>query len=489
MPAEPRWTSLKAGETLLNAINSMAQIAKMHSDNNELLIQNADKFLRLIDLIGQTDDQVTIRHTHGRFYFQQTKLPTRPSNARLLTRILRFMENRGIYGLLFQCPLKGVAPAQIITFFRLIEQSIGHELPSRWLEAQCGAKHLPWVAIEHAPHAELETPASAPDGTRLDTELARKKHQIRATYAHTLSSVKEVAFKLNANQAVGLRRSIRLVQSMVDIISEDESLFLGISTIRFFDDYTYVHSLNVAVLAMCLGKRIGLGHDALERLGLCGLFHDLGKVAIPKEILNKRDKLSPEEFDLIKTHTMHSARLILKLKAQPERIRKLLVPPFEHHMGYDHSGYPQTVAGPGISLFGRILTIADVYDAITSPRIYRQDMMSPDKALAHMLERSGTHFDPILLKVFINMLGAYPVGTLLQMDTGELGIVIRPSGDHDHSRPVVQLIVPDEAPKYKNGAIVALSEKDGASGTYLRNIVKTMHPATMGLQAAAFLLN
>jgi HD-GYP domain-containing protein (c-di-GMP phosphodiesterase class II) len=329
---------------------------------------------------------------------------------------------------------------------------------------------------------------SGPVETSQQEELALQKRQVRKSYAHTLNSIKAVARKLTSNQSVGMRNTVRLVQKMVDLITNDESLFLEISTLRIYDDYTYIHSLNVSILSMCLGKRIGLTHKLLERLGLCGLFHDLGKAEIPKEILNKKGALNPAEFNELKNHSMHSARLILRLKAERDRKVRLLVPPFEHHIGYDHSGYPQIDARRNLSLFGRILTITDVYDAITSPRIYRPFPMSPDRALGQMLSQSGTHFDPILLKVFINMMGTYPVGTLLKFDNREMGLVTPSIDRTDPSRPMVQLLVSQPDGTFIKGNVVDLAARDPQTGGFQRTITESLHPSVLGIQPAQFLL-
>jgi len=184
---------------------------------------------------------------------------------------------------------------------------------------------------------------------------------------------------------------------------------------------------------------------------------------------------------------MHSARLILRLKAKMDRKFKILVPPFEHHMGYDNSGYPEVSTGPRISLFGRILTIVDVYDAITSPRIYRKEALSPDKALGKLLELSGTQLDPILVKVFVHMLGKYPTGTLVKLDNGEMGLVIQPSKTV-RTRPMVQLLVQEEANRYRKGQIVDLSMSHNESGRFCYNIIATRHPSSIGIQAAEYIL-
>lgn len=482
MPDEYQKQINKMGEALLKAINGVTQIAKIHMDNNRMLLNAVRNFVHMITKVGRDNNEISIHLSDGRFYCQEQQLILRPKNAKLFNRMVRFFEDRAIIGLNIKADLKETDLKRIILFFRLADQSAKHEDPSGWLAERLRENDIVWITPAQTPIKETGADSPSPD------ELAVRKAKVRKSYANVLSSIRETAHKLSAKKGVGFRNSVRLVQNMVDLIEQDESLFLGISTIRIYDDYTYAHSLNVAILAMCLGKHIGLNHIMLERLGLCGLFHDLGKIEIPKEVLNKKGALSDEEYDLIKTHSMHSARLILRIKAASDRKNKILVPPFEHHMGYDRSGYPDAKTGRRISLFGRILTIADVYDAITSPRVYRKEAMSPDKALAQMISQSGTHFDPVLLKVFIRMLGAYPTGTLVKLDNGEMGIVTSYSNNVDHDRPVLQLLVKDAEKKYKKGAVVDLSQRDSETGRYDYTIVRTMHPSTIGVQAAAFIV-
>jgi hypothetical protein len=155
---------------------------------------------------------------------------------------------------------------------------------------------------------------------------------------------------------------------------------------------------------------------------------------------------------------------------------------------YDFSGYPQIANKMSISLFGRILTITDIFDAMTSPRIYRPIALSPDKVVRIMLDESGKRFDPILLKAFINMLGVYPVGTLLLLDTGELCLVMETPEDDELARPVVIILNRDQEGKYSKGDVVNLTEQDPQSGVFCRNIVKSYHPSTYGIQPTDFLI-
>ncbi len=467
------------GENFLKAIYNLSQITRLYMDNNVLLVENIKKFIQFIKKASVEEEEVAIVLSEGRFYYQDHKLLLRRSNAKLFNRMVPFFEDRGISSIYFQSAPANLTPKKISTFFHLLNQTAKQDDPFNWLMDKIIEHEIRWVTISQPPLSRKNSRIEPLD------ELGLKKQTVRRSYANVLKSTREIAHKLSSNKPVGIYKSVRLVQNMVDIIMEDEILFMSISTVRIYDDYTFSHSLNVSILAMCLGKRIGLSHALLERIGLCGLFHDLGKVVIPKEVLNKKGALSDTEFALIKTHSMHSARLILRIKAKNERKNKILVPPFEHHMGYDNSGYPKAQTGPKISLFGRILTIVDVYDAITSPRIYRQDACSPDEALKRMLSQSGTHFDPILLKVFINMLGKYPVGTLVKLDNGEMGLVKKPSKGM-LTRPVVQLLVPETPRKYRKGAVVDLSDRDEKTGHYYHSITKSMHPSSFDIQPAEY---
>jgi hypothetical protein len=164
----------------------------------------------------------------------------------------------------------------------------------------------------------------------------------------------------------------------------------------------------------------------------------------------------------------------------------MLLPPFEHHLKYDLTGYPDLGWKQPLSLCGRILAIADVYDALTSPRVYRKEAMSADRALGLMLQGAGTVFDPILLKVFINLLGVYPIGTLLELDGGELALVSKRSTSDDLSRPWVVLLRSDGNSGYLGGEEIDLAKQDD-DGKYLRKIVVSMNPSTYDIQPAEIL--
>jgi HD-GYP domain-containing protein (c-di-GMP phosphodiesterase class II) len=236
------------------------------------------------------------------------------------------------------------------------------------------------------------------------------------------------------------------------------------------------------MLSLCLGRRINLSRRTLASLGICALFHDLGKIEIPKEVLHKKDMLDNSELKLIEEHSLNSARLLLKLKASPDSKARILVPLFEHHLKYDLSGYPRADWKKPLTLFGKIISIADKYDNLTSLRAYRKSLLSPDRALGYMLDHAGKDFDPILIKVFINILGVYPVGTLLRLDTDELALVVSSPSRNFSKRPLVCVLEKEGEGSYKKREIINLDERDTETGNYAREIIETYHPATFGIQ-------
>lgn len=205
------------------------------------------------------------------------------------------------------------------------------------------------------------------------------------------------------------------------------------------------------------------------------------------EIINKPGKLDQTEFEEVQKHSLNSVRQILKLQAFRDLKARIVLPPFEHHLKYDLSGYPTVKWEKPISLFGRILAIADVFDALTSPRIYRPTVLSPDRALGLLLEGSKRDFDPILLKWFINLLGVYSVGTLLKLENDEMALVVDTPGESNMTRPRVVLVWPDGGGAFRKGEIINLSERDNESGEYRRNIVSSHHPSAVGIQSAEFI--
>ncbi len=294
-------------------------------------------------------------------------------------------------------------------------------------------------------------------------------------FFETIGVIKGVVTGIKKSQFINARNLKRMVQGAVNLMVKDESILLGLTTIKNYDEYTFNHCVNVAIFSLAIGRRLGYSKKTLAELGITALLHDIGKSKIPKEIISKPDKLNDDEWRLMKEHPMTGVEMMLKIKQLGEMSPKMVIGVFEHHLNCDLSGYPKLIRKRDITLFGKIIKIADCYDAMTTPRAYRRKPYRPEQALAIMV-REKNAFDPILLKVFIGIIGIYPIGSLVQLDTNEMGVVYQTNPDPQYiNRPKVILISQSKG-KRRIGPSVDLAEMDGETETFKREIVKALDP-------------
>jgi HD-GYP domain-containing protein (c-di-GMP phosphodiesterase class II) len=276
---------------------------------------------------------------------------------------------------------------------------------------------------------------------------------------------------------------------MIDHIIDEESLsiLLAMTTIKDYDDYTYYHSVNVSILSMSLGHKIGLPKKVLEDLGLAALVHDIGKVNIPQEMLNKTSELTENDWLSIKQHPLQGMIKLIQMKGIDETSMSLAISAFEHHINHDLSGYPDFTIETPIDLFSKIIAIADRYDAMTSSQVYSRMPKSPDEALNIMFENSNKEMDPCLLKFFVHMIGKYPVGCLVMLDSNELGVVTRNNADPEFAERPKVLIITDSSGKRIENTVVDLMEKD-EEGNFRKCILKTLDPNKYFINLSEYLL-
>ena len=209
-----------------------------------------------------------------------------------------------------------------------------------------------------------------------------------------------------------------LVQEMSDSVTRNPSALISLARIKTVDNYTYMHSVAVCALMLALARQLNLGEEAMRQAGMAGLLHDLGKARIPNDVLNKPGKLTDAEFTVVRTHPVNGYEL-LKDCGLPAGVLDACL---HHHEKMDGSGYPNRLQGEEISVLARMTAICDVYDAITSNRPYKHGW-DPSEALRRMAEWTRGHFDGRLFQVFVRSIGIYPVGSLVRLNSGRLGVV------------------------------------------------------------------
>jgi HD-GYP domain-containing protein (c-di-GMP phosphodiesterase class II) len=227
----------------------------------------------------------------------------------------------------------------------------------------------------------------------------------------------------------------RYIEQIVNDISDSKEAMINMIDLKAFDDYTFFHSVNVTILSMIIGVALNLNKTQLCQLGLSAILHDIGKVFIPKEIINKPGTLNMDEFEAIKSHSQKGYEY-LKEKFDLPIVTALGV--LQHHEKYDGTGYPSQTAADKISLFGRIIAVADVYDALTSSRPYRK-ALSPSESIEYIMGNGSKHFDPDLAKVFTKRVAPYPTGTCVRLSNDYSGIVAENYSDCS-IRPKVKII-------------------------------------------------
>jgi putative nucleotidyltransferase with HDIG domain len=256
---------------------------------------------------------------------------------------------------------------------------------------------------------------------------------------------------------------------------------MALTALKRYDNYTFTHMVNVSVLAMAQARSLNLEGPLLREFGFAALMHDIGKVHTPLEVLNKPDKLTKEEFELMKQHVVDGAHI---LRRTPEMPALAPVVAFEHHLRQDLSGYPEHIGHRDLNLCTQIVSIADVYDALRSKRVYRDGLPS-DRIRAIMAEKDSPAFNGRLLRRFINLMGLFPVGTLVRLNTDEVAAVT-----HEHPtdpfRPQVKVLLDATGQAVEVPMLVNTWEPD-RRGNFSYAVVEAVDPDTVQIDPLAYM--
>ncbi|OIQ81725.1 cyclic di-GMP phosphodiesterase response regulator RpfG [mine drainage metagenome] len=272
-----------------------------------------------------------------------------------------------------------------------------------------------------------------------------------------------------------------VVENITDSIFRNQDALIALSRIKHKDDYTFQHSVSVCALLVAFCRAMGYERKVILQAGIGGLLHDIGKMKVPSAILNKPGALTDEEFEVMKSHSAIGRDLLNEIPGMPE-IAVLIAG--QHHERFDGAGYPDKLKGDEISQFGQLASIVDVYDALTSHRIYHKGI-EPAEALKKLFEWSRFHFNGKLVQHFIRTVGIYPTGTLVALESGFLGVVVKP-GQTDLLHPVVRIVFDSGLDVPVIPRDVDLSRSVGKGGG--DRIVRNEHPEKWGIDPYKYLL-
>ena len=233
-----------------------------------------------------------------------------------------------------------------------------------------------------------------------------------------------------------------IVDSLAQAVAQNRTALLALTALKNYDNYTFTHMVNVSILTMGQARGLGMEGTALRQLGLAALMHDIGKVKTPPEILNKPEQLTDKEFEILKRHTVDGAEI---LRTTPEVPPLAPIVAFEHHLRADGTGYPRGVSRSQLNVATMLCGISDVYDAMRSQRIYQQAFPT-DRILTVLQRNDGKQFDQNLVRRFVQLVGIYPAGNMVRLDTGEIAVVVKSYAPDPYRPRVKVLLTADRTP-------------------------------------------
>jgi putative nucleotidyltransferase with HDIG domain len=297
-------------------------------------------------------------------------------------------------------------------------------------------------------------------------------------YTDALHAVSGVMKEIENGRIPSSKKINTVVNSMVSMAMKDHTTLIGLSLIKDYDNYTYNHSVNVGILALSLGAYLGMDREMLKDVNTAGLLHDIGKTRIDKKLLNKPGKLSAGEYEIMKKHSETGAEMVGKMEGMNQQIIDAVL---GHHIKFNRQGYPEWARARLFGIMTHIVAVADCYDAVTTLRAYSAPV-SPKVALDFIQGLCGTVLDTGLVKRFAEMMGKYPVGTLVRLDTNEIAVVTKPN-PADADFPDVKVVIDPNGNKLHEARKESLLRSDGIPYAC---IVATVDPLLKNIDVARY---
>jgi putative nucleotidyltransferase with HDIG domain len=319
--------------------------------------------------------------------------------------------------------------------------------------------------------------AKAQSEKSFDVEI----HQALEVRSKTKQVVERMLEDVRIGRSIDSTEAREAVENIMDSITRNREALVCLTQLKNRDEYTSIHSMNVCILCIAFARHLGLNEEQTRIIGVGALLHDLGKMLVPLEILNKPGKLTSEEFEIMKNHVLLGAELLKDTPGIPPRSLRVAM---EHHERFKGGGYPRGLSEGQISLVGQLAAIVDVYDAITSDRVYHNHM-HPHDAIKRMYEWSERDFNRALLEKFIKCIGIYPLGSLVEVNKADIGFVIS-SNMSSALKPDVLLVMDGQRKRYAAPHKISLTDKGNAAKKDKWVITRVLDAVEEGVRMDSF---
>jgi len=430
---------LEAGPQLLIRFSALLRTARTYDVSNQAFRRQLQDFMAVLMQTMEEEDEVALAAVADYFYLNGVRLKANAALLSVYHGLIEEFERRSLGGVRF---LHGVSAAEMERFLQLFMAAEDPTLAERLPEAVAEA------SIDHilpVPSAELDKE----DLTRAlddDPDPSGERGRAKKMFWRAVLGTKRIVVRAAQTGRPDLRQAKRLVQPVVDSIMKNEYSIVGLTALKEHDEYTYAHCVNVSVLSISMGQALGLPRQALADLGVAALLHDIGKVAVPGDVLRKPAKLTSDEWNFIQRHPLEGVKMMFRMSGLSSLMLDVMRVCLEHHMNFDVTGYPEVDHEWAQATMTRIVSVADCFDAMTAHRSYHSRPRTPFEGLQYLLGPARVQFDPAVLWALVRTVGLYPAGSVLLTGSNHVVLAVSPNPD-DLRRPACRVLVrPDGTP-------------------------------------------
>ena len=466
----------RAGRQYITAMYAALRAIRLYPVENEAVQKALDELQTRAQEILSQDGELEFHASRELIFINSTRLRLSLDNYASYSAIRSLFQSADIGSLHVD---EGVQKRDWLIFLSNLQS-----LPEGTVPAERGAVLTTRLADAGVNVFEFKPEAEA--GEEALEFQERAKEAAKRTYAQSVAVTREVMNSARMGKTPSAKKIKRVVQSIVDQILSEEDTIMGLTTLRDYDEYTFTHSVNVCIFSVALGRRVGLTKLQLYDLGIAALLHDIGKSRVPVDVLNKTSSLNEEEWRVVSAHPWMGVLSLFQMKGQQDLPYRAMKVAYEHHMKVDLTGYPRTVRERELSILSKLVSVADGFDAATSRRAYQPDAWSPAAVIQEMRDNPKRGMDPVVVKAFSNLLGIYPVGTLIVLDTLELAIVHAANPNPEMmSRPIVRVVTDFQGNLLYPGELMDLATQE-KPGVFTKSIIRTADPNRYGIRVSDY---
>ncbi|RPJ64708.1 MAG: HD domain-containing protein [Acidobacteria bacterium] len=405
-------------DELLRRFGAALRGAQLYAPGHPLVNRNIGAFLDIVARVLEAVPSISIAVVGDEVVVGDAPVPRGGST---LGELLGKMKARGIEKVTVD---RGVAVDELISLINALTLRI---------KAPANAPDMTWPELAHVRVGQVKVEQ------RVETSLADMA-TIRGLYMKATQAAAGIWQSAGTEGVVNPEEAQTVVKDLAQAVAQNRTALMALTSIRTSDTYTFTHMINVSILTMAQARGLGIDGALLREFGVAGLMHDIGKVRTPGEILTKPDRLDDRETAIMRRHVLDGAEI---LRRTPDITPLAPIVAFEHHLRADGSGYPVGISRSTQNLATMLTAISDVYDAMRSRRHYQRSFPS-ERVLAVLQRNEGREFDPNLVRRFVQLMGIYPVGTMVRLNTGALAVVVR-AYPLDPYKPRVKVVFAPDA--------------------------------------------